>query len=321
MNEKTYLHFESSKAGLAAKFRELSQEGVDWFRSEALEVFGKKQFPNKSDDSLIQQTLAKSPNDETRKRNGREFYLANASIFITQLSELCAKDFIENFEAAEEDELTLYNYSRVLRNLLYDSLILLNEYLAIVKGEDARYGVGKGHKQHTLTIYHSLNQSIYGQASFHAFRETQPDLSISIIRQLIELRIRRAFGVLGYFDATTESLQPLPMGRVFEVLSSHKERIDFSMPFDCLVRIYGWSNIFLHTGLKEYSWSPIFVTKYIQTFSLGKSADLGEGWSANSGIQTSEEVLDSVHRDLESLLPKSAEIVHCEPEAVIQASA
>ena len=161
-----------------------------------------------------------------------------------------------------------------------------------------------------------MRQSIYGQSSFHAFREIEPDLAISIIRQLIELRVRRAFGVLGWYEPNSQSIEPLPMNQIFRVLNQHRSDVDFSIPFDCLVRIYGWSNIFLHIGIKESSWKHIFVTNYLKEFALGKVPSTN-GWSVNSGMTVKQSILDTIINELEAAHPKNAEIIRCKPEAVL----
>lgn len=179
------------------------------------------------------------------------------------------------------------------------------------------YSCGKSPYQHTLTLYQSLRQSIYGQSSYHSFIEVEADLSISIIRQLLEIRVRRAFGVLGFYDPLKNSVDPLSMSKIFDVLKKYESKIDFSMPFDCLVRIYGWSNIFLHTGLKEYSWKHIFVTNYLKEFALGKPPSK-KGGSVDSGITIdSESILTEIHKELEQGHPQDVQVITCKPEAKI----
>lgn len=314
MNKTGYLKLEKTKSGLSDKFRALREEQLPWYEQEALKHFGLKRLPQQSADDFIRQSLGKSPNDDNRKRKTKQYYVANVVGYLSVMNKLLNDKFLENFEKQEEDKLVVYNYHRVIRNLLFDSLVLLNEFSCHVLKDEPKYGCGKGYQQHSMTIYQSLRQSIYGQASFHSFIEVQPDLSISLIRQLVELRLRRAFGVLGWYDANIESLEPLPLGALLEVLKRFEKDIDFSMPLDCLIRIYGWSNIFMHTGFKDCSWKHIFVTDYIAEFAMGKR----EKMSVKSGISLSADVQHQIVKELEKNHPKGAKILRCEPEAAIK---
>jgi hypothetical protein len=310
-----YLNIEKSKSGLFAKFKALIDSELSWFENEALRHFGLNKLPSRNPDQLIQQILGKSPNDQQKKMEGKEYYIGNAITFLKVIREILTENFVNNFGPERTvDDLTIYNYHRVFQNLLFDSLVLLNEYCVNVKKSKPEYGCGKGYSQHTLTLYQSLRQSIFGQSSYHSFIEVEPDLSISIIRQLIELRVRRAFGVLGWYLPGTQSMEPLALTKLFDVLKPYTKEIDFSMPLDCLIRIYGWSNIFLHIGIKEDSWKHIFVKNYLKKFALGKNPSM----SVNSGIVIPQPILDKIVNDLESNNPKGAQIIRCKPEVKIE---
>ena len=49
-----------------------------------------------------------------------------------------------------------------------------------------------------MSVHQVLRQSLFGQASFDSFADMEISASIAVIRQLVELRLRRAFGVLAY---------------------------------------------------------------------------------------------------------------------------
>ena len=183
-------------------------------------------FSNRNEDQLIQQILGKSSNDEKNKKSKIDYYIANVITYLRVIKKLLTDDFISNFGPERSvDDLKIYNYHRVFQNLLFDSLILLNEYCVNVKETDPEYRCGKGYSQHTLTLYQSLRQSIFGQSSYHSFTKIEPDLSISIIRQLVELRVRRAFGVLGWYHPGNQSMEPLPLTFLFDVLKKYDVRL------------------------------------------------------------------------------------------------
>jgi len=123
MDKSEYLRLNGNQSGLLAKFKSLLDSGLDWYSSEALQLFELKRFPSRKDDQLIQQILSKSPNDEKKKTKGKDYYFSNALTFIKVLKNLLSIDFIQRFESQEIDDLTIYNYHRVIRNLLFDSLV------------------------------------------------------------------------------------------------------------------------------------------------------------------------------------------------------
>ncbi|MDQ6990103.1 MAG: hypothetical protein Q9M11_00005, partial [Mariprofundaceae bacterium] len=312
-----YLKIDNSQEGLFEKFNTLKEVGLAWFEKEALNTFTLKKCPSKSKDEMIQQVLGKSPNDVSRKLEGKEYYIANAMVYLSIFRELLTDDFIQRFSPSNQlDKLTIYNYHRLFQSALLDSLVLLNKFCIHIQKIEAPYGCGKNPNQHTLTLYQSLRQSIYGQSSYHSFIEVEPDLSISIIRQLLEIRVRRAFGVLAVYSSDKNSFEPLSMSKIFDVLKPFESNIDVSMPLSCLVRVYGWSNIFLHSGQKEYSWNHIFVTNYLKEFSLGKPSN-EKGWSVHSGISMDKSTFEQIHVNLEKIIPENSQIVTCKPEAYI----
>lgn len=319
MDQTEYLDIEKSRTGLYSKFCNLRDVQLSWYESEALKNFGIKRLPPLSSEDIIQQILGKSPSDEKRKLKNKTFYIANAVAYLYVIKYLLADEFIERFSKPidSDENLLIYNYHRIFFELLFDSLILLNEYKQNIEGIDGLYGCGKSKWQQNRAFYDSLRQSIFGQSSFHSFIEVEPDMSISIIRQLIELRVRRAFGVLAWYQPDTDTLEPLPMKLLFEVIGQYKDHVDFSMPFDCLVRIYGWSNIFLHSGIKKYTWKHIFVMNYLKEFALGKPATKDGGWSVNSGIVVKKNVLDEIISELAKKHSKGAEVIIFTPEATV----
>jgi hypothetical protein len=310
MNYNRYLEIEESQSGLHSKFCCLRDSQLQWYESEALKLFGFKKLPSRSDDELIQQVLGKSPNDGKKKKKSKAYYIGNLVAFSKIARNLLAGLIVKFGSISAIDDLFIYNYHSVFENLLYDSLVLLNEYSVKVLAQPEIYPIVKN-EQHTATIYQSLRQSIFGQASFHSFKEIEQDLSITIIRQLVELKVRRAFGILASYKPDTDSTEPLPMSAIFKVINQYEDEIDFSLPLACLERIYGWSNIFLHSGYKDYSWNHILVKDYLKEFALGKPSrhDL------NSGICVSQTALTEIVAAIESKLPFGATIYRCPPEA------
>jgi hypothetical protein len=315
MNYSTYLKIEATQTGLHEKFTLLLSNELQWYEKEAVRLLGKKRLPTVKDDQLIQQILPKSPNDAGQQSAGPTYYAANVVAYLKVCRGLLSQEFIERFDSKSPlDGLVIYNYHRLFQGLLFDSLVLLNEYCENVERATGVYGCGRNPLQHHATLYQSLRQAIFGQRSFHSCIEVEPALAISIIRQLVELRIRRAFGVLGWYQPASQSIEPLPMGTLFEEIAKHRDDIDLSMPLECLTRIYGWSNIFLHSGIKDHSWKPLFVKEYIKEFCLGKQ----NPYNVNGGVVVTKAALAEIVASLNVRHPAGAIVLECSPEAIIR---
>lgn len=114
--------------------------------------------------------------------------------------------------------ITLHNYEHILKWILMDAEELQNFFRNNLRKDfqytnnlDARY-------IHYVSVHQVLRQSLFGQVSCNSFADVEISASMAIIRQLVELRIRRAFGVLSYIDESNGNLLPLDLSTVFECL-------------------------------------------------------------------------------------------------------
>jgi hypothetical protein len=320
MSRNSYTEINSTFEGLKNKFKLLVEKELEWYESEAQKVFKLKHLCSFSEDNLIEHIIPKSVNDLDRKCQIRSYYVANTVAFLKVIRGILTEEFIHKFASQGEDKIINHNYHRVFRNLLFDSLVLLDDYSDFVRNKDRQYGIQKSSYQHTTMLYLSLSQSIFGQVSFHSCIDVEPDLSISIIRQLIELRIRMAFGIMGWYNETNDSVEPLAMSVIFDALKAHENDIDLSIPLHLVNRIYGWSNIFLHSGLKDYSWKHILVKDYLKEFLIGKNGATiaNGGFNMYSGISVSKHTLIKIKTKLEAAHPKGAKVIECEPQSIIK---
>jgi len=180
-------------------------------------------------------------------------------------------------------------------------VLLVQDYNVVIKKiKPLKFSIGKNLFQGDFTLYQLLPQIIFGQVSYHAFIEREPFVSIALIRQIIELRIRRAFGIMGVYDKAKDSFEPMPLGQIFDEIKKHQSEIDFAIPLSNVIRLNGWSNIYMHSGMKDYTWTIIFVYRYLHEFIKGRTN--GNSWSANSGIRLKQETLDNIAKGLESTI-------------------
>lgn len=82
------------------------------------------------------------------------------------------------------------------------------------------------------------------------------------------------------------------MGQIFDEVKKHQKDIDFAIPLENIIRINGWTNIYMHSGMKDYTWTLIFVYRYL--YELIKGRKNGNSWSADSGIKLKQSTLDNI---------------------------
>lgn len=126
--------------------------------------------------------------------------------------------------------------------------------------------------------------------------------SIAIIRQLVELRIRRAFGVLSYVDESNGNLRPLDLSIVFECIKKYEKNIEFPLKLENIERIYKWANMYVHFGKTELSWIPYYIENKLRELSFGQQ--LNDGWNVNNGIVVSDKIIQDIHAELLKDKPK-----------------
>ncbi|WP_153800809.1 hypothetical protein [Foetidibacter luteolus] len=305
MDLQKFIEIDETKESIIAKLEYLKREGLHDYLQFGIFEMGLKRLPTKKSDQILEQIIAKSPNDLNVKVKNAEHYKAHLCCIKHVLEEMFLNEpFLENlrkYKVEEEKDMVVYNYYNLLREILFDMALLIQDYNQTIKGvAPTKFSLGKNLYQRDFTLYQLLPQVIFGQASFHSFIEREPNVSIAIIRQVIELRIRKAFGIMGTYDKVKDSFEPLPLGQVFDEIKKHQKEIDFAIPLANIVRINGWSNIFMHSGMKDYTWTLIFVYRYLHEFAKGRKD--GKSWSSNSGIRLKQETLDKIVNGLEQTL-------------------
>lgn len=303
---KRALHTTILASGL--KDEETLQATQTWYASSGRDAFIKffehetalqLSGVTRSDGALIEHAYPKNVNEYIGKVERDHYYTANALIVLRELDKIFAAVTPLPIDGPG---IFYHNIVGLLKTLFLDSLVLVDDWAAFQQKVPGVIGVGKNRFEHSVAIYQSALQVVYGNVSPFSFADNHSDTSINQLRMCIELRIRRGFGVSAKIDLNN-AVVPLALSELISVIRPHKHLIDFSVPFEHIERIYGWSNIYMHSGLKQYSWSPIFALFYLRRFLIGgKHAG---GTSTNAGIIAHETIVRQVQLDLESGLDKA----------------
>ncbi|MGM4991281.1 hypothetical protein [Tardiphaga sp. 841_E9_N1_2] len=254
---------------------------------------------NRKDGALVEQGYPKNINEYPGKTAWDQYYIANAIIALQELDRIFqpGKPY-----PTRNPDIFYRNLVGLSRKLFLDTIVLLDDWATFKQGLQGVFGIGKNRLEHATPTYHSALQVIYGNCSPFAFSDNHSDTSVNQLRMAIELRLRRGFGVTAKLNKAG-SIVPLALSEIIQVVALHKQNITFAVPFEHIDRIYQWSNIYMHTGLKQYVWSPIFALHYLRPFLLGgKHAG---GTSSNAGIIAAPGVVKQVQSGIENGADKS----------------
>lgn len=136
-----------------------------------------------------------------------------------------------------------------------------------------------------------------------------------MLRVALETRIRFGFGLLGVLDLSNQTILPLNMSTILAAIKLHESKFKLTIPLQHIERIYGWSNIYVHLGLKHFTWSPIFALDYLNPLLRG--GDYPSGTSVHAGIYIGRTTLLEIQDEAKSayqLDPTKYELVSLPPE-------
>lgn len=253
---------------------------------------------NRSDGALVEQGFPKNINEYAGKTAWDQYYVANALLALKELDRL-----IQAFAAPPAaPEIYFHNALGLARRLILDTAVLIDDWATYKQHLPGFMGVGKNRYEHAVAIYHSALQIIYGNFSPLAFSDNHSDTAINQLRMAIEIRLRRGFGIVAKEDLSG-ALVPLALSELISAIATYKTSITFDVPFQHVERLYGWANIYMHAGLKQYVWSPIYALHYLRPFILG--GKYSGGMSVNAGIRTKRGVVKQVQAAVEAGIDKT----------------
>jgi hypothetical protein len=148
-----------------------------------------------------------------------------------------------------------------------------------------------------MAFYQGAKQIVYGPGSWKlSYSDNHSDLAIATIRQVVELRLRRGFGITGKMRTVDDTIHPIPLSEILDAVDLQKDNISLPVKFENIARINGWCNMYMHTGIKPYAWCPPRILKFLEGFLLSGSAP---GWHSTdkAGIVIARPAFDAI-RDI-----------------------
>lgn len=303
--------FKSKSVTFIEYFEFLLNGGFDELENQLLSHMGLKNWPRITDDDVVCSILPKSEIERINKRKNKDYYIANGYCAITILKQIFTKNLYDS--VSRLSSVHYQTYFQILNAIMCDIDQLKNLYNIEIMN-DNKYFATVNRPIHAMELHNVLRQAAYGNISFHSFADFEISASIAVIRQIIELRIRRAFGVLAYYDEHNSNIHPLKMSKVFEILKRYTD-ISFPNKLCYIERIYQWSNLYVHSGKCDWAWIIYFLERYLRTLSFGTQKANGN-WSYCNGITVSKETLEKIQNDIGDLNPEF-KLLKCDPECEI----
>jgi hypothetical protein len=307
MDRRSFISLSESKQGLLEKLRILQSSELVEYQKEALRLFGVRKMPNRGEAQLIEILYYKTLKEKNKREEDLNYYKANLQGFWNTIHWALNDDFLTtalvNHQPGSGKDMFITNWYWLLFGLLKDAVSLLELFEHRNKlTPDDDYLIFK-EPIHHFNLYREMSRVLFAKDPFERFVPHY----IGLLRQLIELRIRHAVGILGRIEVATGAFVPVPMKLIFDVLNKYalEKKIQFDVPIKNVERIYGWSNIHVHSGLHDFSWKYLIAYKYLGPLMLGKNVRD----SPNYGIQTDRDTLEEIRRTVaERLEEKRNEI-------------
>lgn len=292
-------------------FEYMLDGGLEEIENHVLESLHLKKWCNYNDDDIIDSILYKTIMEREKKKKNKDYYIANGKCAVDILKYIFTEDVYNGLKQAPA--IVKHNYYHILQRIMMDIEQLINQYENNIN-QNYKYVANAYRPIHTMSLHNVLRQSAYGRASFHSFADIEIDASIAVIRQIIELRIRRAFSAIALIDKNGNTY-PLDLSSIFDILKKYND-IVFPGKLTSIERIYKWSNLYIHSGTGDYSWITYFLERYLRPFSFGKEKANGS-WSYDNGISLSKETFNAIEHEIETL-NENYTVLKCKPECEIK---
>jgi len=254
---------------------------------------------SRSDAALVEHGYPKNVNEYNSKAAWDQYYIANALLALRELDKI--------FNGITPvptglPEIWYRNVAGLTRKLFLDTLVLIDDWATFRQQVPGVMGIGKNRFEHSVAIYHSALQVIYGNYSPFAFSDNHSDTAVNQLRMGIEIRLRRGFGISAKLNLAG-AIVPLALSEILDAIRQHKQAITLAVPLEHIERLYGWANIYMHSGLKQYVWSPIYGLGYLRPFLVG--GQHSSGTSVDAGIIAPYGVVKQIQAAVEAGIDKT----------------
>ena len=262
------------------------------FREYYIKVYGIKKIPKLINNTVISFFYLKTFKQLEKTRKNKHYYIYLSIVNEKLINEILEINIDEVFILIEEykdhNGFLLINPFLIFNNLLDDSMFILQEFCEnfpnkIHKPNWATINFQNTFPDQILNTAKKLLQGALIDNIPASLRD--PYLSQVLLRQAIELNIRKTFRVFAIEDKNGNTIT-INISHILEVLAEYKGSL-MHIDFNGLNKIQGWCNLFVHSGFSDYLTKVKFAIDY--TDSMFKSLE---------HLTFTEHLLDLIHHKI-----------------------
>ena len=131
----------------------------------SLTELGISKYPSLKEDAKIEQGFSAGFSDFARKRKRKDYYVANCVCFLEIIRMVATQDAKNLIAENKGHDLLVKNRATFLGNLLFDSILILNEYRQHLITKAPLYPLGRTRHVDALPLWYVSHQILFGQAS------------------------------------------------------------------------------------------------------------------------------------------------------------
>lgn len=266
---------------------------LDAYLSAWGEVLGKPVKYDYGDEWIVQNAFYDSFNDLVDKQRLRTFYVAHVNCVRRVLKNL--SDWLMQLHKDPDKDSA---QQRCLKTVFFFGelaawTIELLQECAQNAGLPFKLKVIINKLGHHRILFDTCQQLWYGDIVQDSWA------SVVLIRQNLEIRIRHCVDVMGVLIDGHPTI--LTLTSVLEALRQEKSAIS-AVPWNVLLRIYKWSNLYVHTAAKGYPWLAGYAMFVLLPLMSGIKEKNGN-WSVDNAIRISQDGVRRVHAAIIAQVP------------------
>jgi hypothetical protein len=284
--------------------------------------------------SILEENIKKPYSDEfligqIYSNVGNEIKDSQVSSYVKCCYYLAVKSFDKLIERMrnENGKLTLSNI-KSFKELIKDYIFDIMPFVKFLKRKNPNYVFfdgGKSYSNSTFEIFNSAHWLQYSSTQKESILDQKfaNTLSVFALRQALELRMKNSIGIGNILDGDGKDAK---IKHDFFPNFINLNLDLFKTPFDnltYLMKVYKWTNYFIHYGLTPRVWELNFALKYAEPMfnpANHKKKNNTTQWSINGSVIITD--LEDVRSKFsEYLLNEKGELFTVEfivPEAIVE---
>lgn len=275
------------------------------FNEIVLEALGIKKLPSFNFDNVVS-GITYGLNNYHKKVTNENYYIQNILAFNYTITKILEKtDALDFYEDKNPENFLnsacVEEHRSILRTMFFSSCLLIQDIFSYRNITCTHPNCGSSTHNPIFMMGRELTDILYGHHLPYSQIELRIYPAIPTIRIMIEVKMRSAFGIIGLKNKINNTIDPLPLSKIFTVIDNYilSKDVIFNVNFDNIKKIYSWTNIYIHSGFKGYIWYSYIFNEYLSPLFYATNVKLPNGgWDIRAGIKIKKEALKKIQDDI-----------------------